>query len=157
MPSVSPLPPLHHDILSPKIVRRCALAAALVSVITVYFFPATAGASAIFLSLVLCSVVYIRVHAWNELPPRSEGAPELEEKIHAREIGMRTTLVIGTSLCLLALAVAGVLVDWEFTVIGIAFVLCAMVIFGAPVWLAGVGEEEEDVHELQTGEHRSSR
>ena len=73
-----------------------------------------------------------------------------------RKIGMRTAARIGLMLLLAVFIITAISVGWRATFVGTAFVFCAVVIFGGPVWLASIEDEEDDEHECRTGEHRAN-
>ena len=67
---------------------------------------------------------------------------------------MRTAARIGLMLLLAVFIITEISVGWRATFVGTAFVFCAVVIFGGPVWLASIEDEEDD--ECRTGEHRAN-
>lgn len=65
-----------------------------------------------------------------------------------------------TSLLCVAVALSAALLGWEFTLTGgavilgaailCAAILCALIIWGGPIWLAGIGTEEEVAHAVNS-------
>lgn len=60
----------------------------------------------------------------------------------ARQAGVRTTVRLVLAIAIAAFAAASMALDRTMLVAGSAFVLAAIAIFGAPAWLATVGDNE---------------
>ena len=56
----------------------------------------------------------------------------------------------------IAFVLAGIFLGWGSAALGGLFLFCYMLLIGAPIWLASIEENEEVVHERQTGEKARS-
>jgi len=129
-----------------------ATAIVITSVVAVAVVPLLAM---VFATLCIVSLV-LNLGAWrrrNAVLLR-ESAPLAQTD---RRAGIRAAVRIAVTLAIAAFVITAATVGWRYAAIGGAAALCALVIFGGPIWLASVGEEEEDAHEERTGEHESSR
>jgi hypothetical protein len=129
-----------------------ATAIVVLSVVAVAMVPLLAM---VFATLCIVSLV-LNLGAW-----RRRNAALLRESDTLaqtdRRAGIRAAVRIAVTLAIAAFVITAATVGWKYAAIGSAIALCALVIFGGPIWLASVGEEEEDAHEERTGEHDSSR
>ncbi len=137
--------------------RRVALFIALIAVLGVYFSPPLAWAAVMVLTVTLCGLIVARVHQWNGIPRATIDEDAADPHLREFEVGLRTGLVIGVSLFSVAITLSAALLGWEFTLTSGAVIFCALIIFGGPIWLAGIGSEEESAHVMQTGEHRANQ
>ncbi len=110
--------------------------------------------------LLVCANLIADIGAWRRLHERDPLDEEETNETHEFKVGVRAAVRIGLMLCaafMAAFVIVSLSVGWRATFFGAAVVFCALVIFGGPIWLASIGEEEEDDHETRTGEHRASR
>ena len=137
--------------------RRLALAVGATVVVGSLLHPPVVAPAAITFGLLLGALPLLRVGVWQPAPNARMIEENLPTASSERGSGILATIEIATTLALGAFVLATALIGWDFAAAGAAFVFCALAIFGGPIWLASVGEEEEAEHERATGEHRTNR
>lgn len=135
------------------LVTFCTGAAALVGVIV---GSASTMILAVGFSLLLLGNLIVDVGVWRRAHEHDDLDTTEDTVARERKIGMRTAARIGLMLLLAVFIITAISVGWRATFVGTAFVFCAVVIFGGPVWIASIEEEEDDEHECRTGEHRAN-
>lgn len=81
-----------------------------------------------------------------------------EYAARVRSVGIRTITAIMLALVSGAVFVTLALVDREHALVAFIAAFCALAIFGGPVWLASVGDEEaEEREELDEADRRRNR
>lgn len=153
--SIAPIVPLPYRAARRIVVAFAVLTATAIVITSVVAVAVVPLLAMLFATLCIVSLV-LNLGAWrrrNAVLLR-ESAPLAQTD---RRAGIRAAVRIAVTLAVAAFVITAATVGWRYAAIGGAATLCALVIFGGPVWLASVGEEEEDAHEERTGEHESSR
>jgi hypothetical protein len=124
-------------------VLRVMAAASLVSLLlALAFAPRLVSTAALVLTGSCLLLVVIDIGQTRARVAADAVRSELASSDAARKAGVRTAVRLALTIGLAAFAVVAMVLDRTMLVAGSAFALSAVAIFGAPAWLATVGDNE---------------
>jgi hypothetical protein len=111
-----------------------------------------------FMAAALAAMGVLRIGRWRATHTATRTLASEEGAARVRSVGIRTITAIMLALVSGAVFVTLALTDREHALIAFIAAFCALAIFGGPVWLASVGDEEaEEREELDQAESRRNR
>jgi hypothetical protein len=129
--------PIHRGLQAVALLAAVALAAGLIA------SPPLASMSAVVLASTCIFLVLLNLGRSRERTVARALHRKMTIGDAARRAGTRAALRIGIALMLATAVVAAISLDRTTVAAGVAFVLAAFTVLGAPAWLAAVGDEEE--------------
>lgn len=138
-----------------RAVQAIALLALVALVIGVFASPPLASVAAVVLASASLLLVVLKAGHSREAPIVRDVRAQDRAGDHAEDLGTeaargagaRTALRIAVAITLASAVVGAVALDAVPTAAGVAFLLTAFAVFGAPTWLAAVGDAEDSVRE----------
>jgi hypothetical protein len=110
------------------------------------------------LTATLCAGAMLHIGWWRAIHRAAKADSEEDRAARVRGVGMRTVAHIMLALIYGALFVTLIVVELEHALAAFFATFCALAIFGGPVWLASVGDEEsEEREELDRAAHERPR